>query len=462
MKDDQASIKGFQGLLLALPAFFVCMAFHASSAQSKPNVIILLADDLGWADLGYQGSKDIRSPHIDKLAKNGIRFTDGHVSASVCSPSRAGLMTGRYQQRFGHEANSPPPSDGMDLKQVTMADRLKKLGYRTGLIGKWHLGNSDEFYPARRGFDYFYGLRSGSRSYFYHAKKDDKPGNPKAIEENGKQVGFDGYLTDVFGQKAIDFIDAKDDEPFFLFHSFTAPHGPMHATEEDKQLFASIENPKRRTYAAMIWSMDRAIGQLVDSLKASGEFENTLIWFLSDNGGATGNASINLPLAGHKGIKFEGGTRVPFFAHWPKRFKKPKIFDSMTISLDIMATSLAAAGAKEESLKNLDGVNLLPFIEGKKDGHPHQHLFWHKLWFSAMRDGPWKLIYVQDYGYALYNLGKDLAESKNLIKTEGKRAGKMIAKLKEWKAGLEKPRWGEAEVWFRTHSKNHIRIIEGG
>ena len=140
MKDNRASIKGFQGLLLALPAFFVCMAFHASSAHSKPNVIILLADDLGWADLGYQGSKDIRSPHIDKLAKNGIRFTDGHVSASVCSPSRAGLMTGRYQQRFGHEANSPPPSDGMDLKQVTMADRLKKLGYRTGLIGKWHLG----------------------------------------------------------------------------------------------------------------------------------------------------------------------------------------------------------------------------------------------------------------------------------------------------------------------------------
>ncbi len=433
----------------------------ALQAQDKPNVIILLADDLGWADLGYQGSKDIRSPHIDQLAENGIRFTDGHVSASVCSPSRAGLMTGRYQQRFGHEANSPPPSDGMDLKQVTLADRLKKLGYRTGLIGKWHLGNRDEFYPTRRGFDYFYGLRSGSRSYFYHAKKDDKPSNAKAIEENGKQVKFDGYLTDVFGQKAIDFIQAKDDRPFFLFHSFTAPHGPMHATEEDKDLFASIKDSKRRTYAAMIWAMDRAIGQLVDSLKSSGKFENTLIWFLSDNGGATGNASINLPLAGHKGIKFEGGTRVPFFAHWPKRFNTPKKFDPMMISLDIMATSLAAAGAKEESLKNLDGVNLLPFIEGKKDGHPHRHLFWHKLWFSAMRDGPWKLIYVQDYGYALYNLDQDLSESKNLIKSEKKRSQQMITQLNEWKDGLEKPRWSEAEVWFRAHSKNHLRIIEG-
>jgi arylsulfatase A-like enzyme len=342
-----------------------------------------------------------------------------------------------------------------------MADRLQKLGYRTGLIGKWHLGNQDEFYPTQRGFDYFYGLRSGSRSYFYNAQKDDKAGNAKAIEENGKQVKFDDYLTDVFGQKAIDFINTKDDKPFFLFHSFTAPHGPMHATEADKALFASIENTKRRSYAGMIWAMDRAIGKLVASLKESGRFENTLIWFLSDNGGATSNASNNLPLAGHKGIKFEGGTRVPFFAHWPRKFRKPKEFNPMMISLDIMATSLAAAGEKQSVLKKLDGVNLLPFLDGKKDNPPHQYLYWHKLWFSAMRDGPWKLIYVEDYGYALYNLEKDLGESQNLIKSEKKRSDRMIALLNDWKAELEKPRWDEAQVWFRTHSKNHIRIIEG-
>ena len=445
---------------ISINLILLCLTISLS-AKDKPNVIILLADDLGWADLGYQGSDDIRSPHIDSLAKNGIRFTDGHVSASVCSPSRAGLMTGRYQQRFGHEANSPPPTDGMDLKQVTMADRLKKLGYRTGLIGKWHLGNKDEYYPTERGFDYFYGLRSGSRSYFYNAKNDDKPGNAKAIEKNGKPVKFDGYLTDVFGQKAIEFINAKDDKPFFLFHSFTAPHGPMHATEEDKALFAEIKDTKRRSYAAMIWAMDRAIGKLVDSLKASGEFENTLIWFLSDNGGATGNASNNLPLAGHKGIKFEGGTRVPFFAHWPKTFRNPRTFDPMMISLDVMPTSLAAAGAQEADLENLDGVNLLPFIRGEKNHEPHRNLYWHKLWFSAMRDGPWKLIYVQDYGYALYNLKNDIGESQNLIHAQKRRSEKMIAQLKDWKAELEKPRWDEAQVWFRTHSKNHIRIIEG-
>ncbi len=445
---------------ISINLILLCLTISLS-AKDKPNVIILLADDLGWADLGYQGSDDIRSPHIDSLAKNGIRFTDGHVSASVCSPSRAGLMTGRYQQRFGHEANSPPPTDGMDLKQVTMADRLKKLGYRTGLIGKWHLGNKDEYYPTERGFDYFYGLRSGSRSYFYNAKNDDKPGNAKAIEKNGKPVKFDGYLTDVFGQKAIEFINAKDDKPFFLFHSFTAPHGPMHATEEDKTLFAEIKDTKRRSYAAMIWAMDRAIGKLVDSLKASGEFENTLIWFLSDNGGATGNASNNLPLAGHKGIKFEGGTRVPFFAHWPKTFRNPRTFDPMMISLDVMPTSLAAAGAQEADLENLDGVNLLPFIRGEKNHEPHRNLYWHKLWFSAIRDGPWKLIYVQDYGYALYNLKNDIGESQNLIHAQKRRSEKMIAQLKDWKAELEKPRWDEAQVWFRTHSKNHIRIIEG-
>ena len=447
--------------IITLILVVLCGVTNLRAKPEQPNIVLLLADDLGWADLGFQGSSDILSPNIDQLAKHGIRFTDGHVSASVCSPSRAGLMTGRYQQRFGHEANSPPPSEGMDIKQITIADRLKELGYRTGLIGKWHLGNQDVYYPTRRGFDYFYGLRSGSRSYFHNAKKDDKKGNPKAIEENGKKVEFEGYLTDVFGQKAIDFVNSQDDKPFFLYHSFTAPHGPMHATEEDKKLFSSIENTKRRSYAAMIWAMDRAIGKLIDALKASGEFENTLIWFLSDNGGATGNASVNLPLAGHKGIKFEGGTRVPFFAHWPKQFKEPKRFDSMMISLDIMPTTLAAAGAKEEDLKNLDGVNLLPFIKGEKAKPPHQNLYWHKLWFSAMRDGPWKLIYVQDYGYALYNLDQDLGESKNLIKSKTNRAEQMIAQLKDWKSEMEKPRWGEAEVWFRTHSKNHIRIIEG-
>jgi arylsulfatase A-like enzyme len=430
----------------------------ANAGEGKPNILLILADDLGWADLGFQGSADIQSPHLDKLASESVRFTDGHVTASVCSPSRAGLMTGRYQQRFGHEANTPPSDQGMDIEQVTMADALKKLGYRTGVIGKWHLGNQDKFYPTQRGFDYFYGLREGSRSYFYDAKANDKPGSHKAIEHNGKQVAFDGYLTDVLGEKAIEFVAKESTAPFFLYLSFTAPHGPMHATEADLERFAHIDNKKRRTYAAMIWAMDRAIGSVMDQLKATGQDENTIVWFLSDNGGATNNGSINLPLAGHKGIKFEGGIRVPFLMRWTKHFDKGRTFDAMVSAMDIFATSLAAAGG--EALP-LDGVDLIPHLNGESEDAPHEELFWHKLWFSAMRDGPWKLIHVQDYGDALYNLAEDQGESRNLAAVHPTRLNEMRQRLDQWKDEMEEPRWGEGEQWFRIHSKNHIRIIEG-
>jgi len=373
--------------------------------------------------------------------------------------SRYGLMTGRFPFRTDVSLWREHPL--IEAEQTTIASLLANNAYETAMVGKWHLGNADRFYPTERGFDSFYGLREGSRSYFFSPDREDKPSSTKRIEKNGATVAFDGYLTDVFGQQAIEFLEDDSKKPFFLYLSFTAPHGPMHATEEDLERFKNITDKKRRTYAAMIWAMDRAIGNVLDALDASGQPDNTIVWFLSDNGGATGNASVNLPLAGHKGVKFEGGTRVPFFAHWPKKFKEPKKFDPMMISLDIMPTSLAAAGAEEKDLKNLDGINLMPFMQGEKTTPPHKNLFWHKLWFSAMRDGPWKLIYVQDYGYALYNLENDLGESQNLIKSEKKRSEKMIAQLNDWKVGLEKPRWDEAEVWFRTHSKNHIRIIEG-
>ena len=287
-----------------IACLIVLLCCSRSVSAKPPNILIFLADDLGWADLGFQGSSDIRTPNIDQLAARSIRFTDGHVTASVCSPSRAGLLTGRYQQRFGHEANTPPPDQGMDLNQETMADALKSHGYRTGLVGKWHLGNADRFYPTERGFDSFYGLREGSRSYFFNPDREDKPSSTKRIEKNGATVPFDGYLTDVFGQQAIEFLEDDSEKPFFLYLSFTAPHGPMHATEEDLERFKNITDKKRRTYAAMIWAMDRAIGKVLDSLDESGRTENTIVWFLSDNGGATGNGSINRPLAGHKGIKF--------------------------------------------------------------------------------------------------------------------------------------------------------------
>lgn len=433
--------------------------FSDATWAKAPNILILLADDLGWADLGFQGSGDIRSPNLDRLASQSVRFTDGHVTASVCSPSRAGLMTGRYQQRFGHEANTPPADQGMDLGQVTMADALNKLGYRTGLIGKWHLGNDDRFYPNRRGFDYFYGLREGSRSYFYHPDRDDRSTSNKRIEQNGETVAFDGYLTDVLGQQAVQFISEESERPFFLFLSFTAPHGPMHATEEDLKRFAEIKDEKRRTYAAMVWAMDRAIGQVLGQLERSGQSDNTIVWFLSDNGGATNNGSINLPLAGHKGIKFEGGIRVPFLMRWPEKIRDGRVYDEMVSSLDIFATSLAAAGGDVQTA-NLDGVDLVPYLTGGKSGKPHQELYWHKLWFSAMRDGAWKLIYVKDYGYALYDLSADPNETTNLAKQDPQRVDSMKQRLDTWKANMGTPRWGEAIRWFHEHYRNHVRLIE--
>ena len=425
-----------------------------------PNVLIVLADDLGWADLGYQGSTDIKTPNLDRLASQSVRFTDGHVTASVCSPSRAGLLTGRYQQRFGHEANTPPSDQGMALGQVTMADALKKLGYRTGIIGKWHLGNADRFYPNQRGFDYFYGLREGSRSYFYNPEREDKPTSNKRIEQNGQTVSFDGYLTDVLGRQAARFIAEDSERPFFLFLSFTAPHGPMHATEDDLRRFAEIADKKRRTYAAMVWAMDRAIGRVLEQLEQSGRADDTLLWFLSDNGGATNNGSVNLPLAGHKGIKFEGGIRVPFLLRWPKRFGEGRVYDRMVSSMDIFATSLAAAGGDVRTA-DLDGENLVPYLTGEKSGNPHQELYWHKLWFSAMRDGAWKLIYVKDYGYALYDLSTDPNETSNRAGQDPRRVDSMKQRLNAWKAEMESPRWDEAIRWFHEHSRNHVRIIEG-
>ncbi len=445
-----------------LVLFSLCLLVGSSFGGEKPNILLILADDLGYEDLGFQGSKDIQSPHLDKMAATSIRFTEGYVTASVCSPSRAGLMTGRYQQRFGHEANTPAYPNGMDLKETTMAQHLKRQGYRTAVVGKWHLGDTDKQYPTQRGFDHFYGLREGSRDYFYNPRKNDKPGSYRAIEQNGKHVKFDGYLTDVLGNQAIEFIGEPNDNPFFVFLSFTAPHGPLQATEEDLAWFKHIENKRRRIYAAMVWAMDRAIGNVLAHLEATNQLDNTIIWFLSDNGGATNNASSNLPLAGHKGIKFEGGIRVPFLMQWKAKFTEGRVDHRMVSALDILPTTVAAAGGSLDARERpLDGVDLLPYLTGEKKGAPHDKLYWHKLWFSAMRDGPWKLIYVQDYGYALYNLKDDRSETTNLAKKHPDQVKAMTKTLGAWKAQMMKPLWGEAERWFHVHSKNHIRIIEG-
>ncbi len=448
-------------IVLSVVAAMCVVAIGAGQALArKPNIVVIMADDLGYADLGFQGSKTIPTPHLDSLRRGGVRFTDAHVTASVCSPSRAGLMTGRYQQRFGHHANVPPSDKGMDPAEMTLGEALKARGYATGFIGKWHLGASESRYPTRQGFDVFVGLREGHRSYWYAPKADDRPGSHKAIERNGKQVTFDGYVTDRFGDWAVEFIDANRTRPFFLYVSFTAPHGPMHAKKEDLARLGT-----NKAYNAMVYSMDQNVGKIVAALKGHGLADKTMIWFLSDNGGIARDAS-NAPLTGKKGSAFEGGHRVPFTLTWPGVVKANTDEARMISALDIYPTCLAAAGGDPAANpRPLDGVDLKPFLTGAKKGVIHERLFWQRENIAALRHGPWKLIYVDQAGYGLFDLSRTLAETNNLASGNLPRAKTMAAQLTQWRSGMSEPNWHEGKRWnaarVQMHKKHYTSVPLG-
>ena len=427
--------------------FFVLAFMAAVYADERPNVIVIMADDLGYNDVGFHSSKQVKTPHLDKIAASGTIFTDAHTAASVCSPSRAGFITGRYQQRFGHEANCPPHGQGMDVNEYTMGQAFQSLGYGTILIGKWHLGNMEEHYPTNRGFDHFLGLREGSRT-FYWRKNVDKKNNPRAIERNGKVVKFDKHLTEYFTDEAIDYVN-KAKKPYFMFLSHTAPHGPLQADKDD--LKRAGGNP----YHALVQDMDDNIGRLIAALKKNGQYKNTMIWFLSDNGGTVKQAS-NYPLNGKKGIKFEGGQRVPFLLSWPKYLPAGKKFDGLTSAMDIFATSFKAAGGKTVP-KPLDGVDLLPYVKGEKKGNPHEILYFRKLEGAALRYGQWKLIRTEGLPLMLYNLENDLSERKNLAKSHPEKVSLLIKKLEAWEKELVESWWGEPG-WEKQRKKDYIRF----
>ncbi len=432
-----------------LAAVAIIPLYSGSSAKKytdskRPNIIVILVDDAGYADFGFMGSKDLQTPNIDRLAKSSVLFTDAHVSSTVCSPSRAGLMTGRYQQRFGYECNEGDGYTGMDISQVTLAQRLKKEGYATAGFGKWHLGFSKDQQPNNRGFDYFYGFLSGGRSYFYVPKKDDSTGSKNGLRENNKQVAFSGYLTDVLGNKAAEYIRQNKHQPFFMYWAPNAVHTPMEASEADLERF---KNHPRQKLAAMTFALDRAIGKMMDELKTQGIQDNTLVFFLSDNGGAHNNQSINLPLKGFKGNEYEAGHRVPFLVSWPEKFKGGNRFDGLSSSLDIFATSLAAAKAKTKNDKSLDGVSLLPYLEKKVTGNPHKELFWRKDFAAAMRYNDYKMVKVQGLGYRVYNLKNDLGEVNGIKGSDTKIFNSMKQELDRWESNKMKPIWTEGKAW---------------
>ncbi len=410
----------------------------------KPNVIILLADDAGYADFGFMGSKDLKTPNIDKIAEQGAHFTDFHVTGSVCAPSRAGLMTGRYQHRFGAEYNYSSPGEGVPLTEQMLSEILQENGYRTAAYGKWHLGEIPEYHPNKRGFDEFYGFIGGHRAYFADKKYDDTTRNT-AMQHNGKFVTFDGYLTDVLGHKAIEFIQKNRNNPFFIYLAYNAVHTPMQATEEDLALFP--EHPRQKL-AAMTWAMDRSIGEVMNCLKQENILDNTLLIFLSDNGGPTGaNTASNKPLKGVKGTEFEGGHRVACAMMWKGKIQPGIKYEKLTSAFDLFPSIVDAAKITEAPQNKLDGVSLWNYLNGTVPSAPHSKLFWRIAPWSAARIDSMKLIRADTFGTGLYNLNTDISEYHNLSEQFPEKVSLLNKELENWESEMPEPFGKSSSAW---------------
>ena len=450
----------FKYCVAAMGILAICwgnQSFIKPTTVAKPNIIVILIDDAGYADFGFMGATNLQTPNIDLLAAQAILLKDGHTSASVCSPSRAGLLTGKYQQRFGYECNEGDGYTGMDPKQTMLPKLLLEQGYTTAAFGKWHLGFEPNQQPLSKGFQYYYGFLSGGRSYFYRPAKDDQPHAKTAILENHQQVPFDGYLTDQLGDKAVDYIQKNSGHPFFMYWAPNAVHTPMEASKADLEKF---KNHPRKVLAAMTYSLDRAIGKMVDALKSSGQFDNTLIFFLSDNGGAHNNQSSNLPLKGFKGNKYEGGHRVPFFVSWPKQFSKSYAYQGLCSSLDIFPTALHAAGITSVAKYGLDGVSLLPFLSGEKTAAPHEQLVWRKDAAASIRMNQYKLIRVRGLGERLYDLSKDPGETHDLQSEQPQTKLLLQQALLNWEKDKMQPIWTEGKDWDTVTLMIHDDLMQ--
>jgi arylsulfatase A-like enzyme len=426
--------------------------------RTRPNILVIVADDLGYGDIGVQGGKAVPTPNIDKHARSGVRCTSGYVSAPYCSPSRAGLLTGRYQTRFGHEFNPHVGAEGklgLPLTQRTLADLLRAAGYRTGLVGKWHLGFSKDHHPNARGFDDFFGFLVGGHNYALH--KDAEPKFSSTYSHNliyrGRDVQkLDGFATDLFTDEAIGFMKKNKDQPWFLYLAYNAVHTPLEISEKLKdRVPADVQDPARRGYLALLIGLDDAVGRILTHLQQSGADQDTLIIFISDNGGSglapflAYNAAVNTPLRGNKGQTLEGGIRVPFFIAWPGHLPARKTYDHPVITLDILPTACAVAGVKTPA--NADGVNLLPFLRGDKQTAPHDALFWRFGPQKAVRKGNWSLVDWRDFekktssGWHLFDLSKDIGQQTDLAAKHPDIVRELTQSWQRWDASNVAPLW---------------------
>ena len=436
-----------------------------SAQQQAPNVVVIFADDLGYCDTELYGGCDrVPTPNINQLAGEGVLLTSGYVTSPVCSPSRAGLLTGRSQQRFGFEflpEGAPKGDGGLPVGEVTLADGLQQADYITGMIGKWHLGNKEEFHPVNRGFDEFFGMVTWGSDYIDPTRNDVRyirrvESRIKTLEDSGEQVwtgrGPDtitrgkepvdeqAYLTEAFTREAVTFIDKHKDQPFFLYVPYTAVHGPNQVTQEYYDRFPHIEDEETRIKAGMISALDDGIGAIMDALKANSIDEDTLVVFLSDNGAGVVESASNAPLRLGKHTLFEGGIRVPFAMKWPKRIPQGVTYNHPVSALDIFPTALAAAGGTPPGNIELEGVDLLPYLDGSNSERPHETLCWRNGPNWAIRDGDWKLIYAAKR-YWLYNLSDDIGERANLVTERPDIVKGLTAKYEQWNSKNIDPLW---------------------
>jgi len=445
-------------ILCAIALFaFQANKIHAQK-KKRPNIVLIVSDDQGYADASYQTKKSqVSTPAIDRLAGDGVVFTNGYASGYVCSPTRAGLLTGRYQQRFGFY-RAPDSRIGLPLSEFTLAQFLKQQGYTTGVFGKWHLGLTMPYHPLNRGFDEFYGfLGHGAHDYFDLGLIEDPAKQYQSIYRNKKIISDSGYLTDILAREAINFIDDKTEkeEPFFLYLPFNAVHNPLQAPEEDIKKFKTGD-PKRDILHAMLYRMDIAVGNVVEALKKNKIYDETLIFFFSDNGGASSTNADNYPLKGYKHSIYEGGHRVPFIVSWPSKYK-PTSSDEPIMSIDIMPTIAAAIDAELPKDIIYDGKNLLNVMDNKLTKPLHEQLYFDGAddkW--AVREGDWKLLYNKKK-IELYNLAEDISEKNNLNEQYPDKVADLEQKYKTWRSQMgdhiRPPKSSKAEKAARKSAK---------